>query len=111
MEQEETKRIKLLGKDDKWQLTALFAGSMSGDFLPVQLGKKPPSVYPGSSFQQTGTSPIPAITGAMKLQCISTSARSFYHTSITSVKSSSFLITILQCSFSTISKDNVHYSS
>ena len=37
MEQEGTKRVELLGKDDKRQLTALFAGSMSGDFLPVQL--------------------------------------------------------------------------
>jgi len=37
MEQEGTKRVELLGKDDKRQLTALFAGSMSGDFLLIQL--------------------------------------------------------------------------
>jgi len=37
MEQEETKRVELLGKDDKWQLTTLFTGPMSGDFLPVKL--------------------------------------------------------------------------
>jgi len=34
MEQKGTKRVELLGKDE---LTALFASSMSGDFLPIQL--------------------------------------------------------------------------
>ena len=34
MEQAGTKRVELLGKVDKRQLTALFACSMSGDFLP-----------------------------------------------------------------------------
>ena len=37
MEQEGVKRVEVTGKDDKRQLTALFACSMSGDFLPIQL--------------------------------------------------------------------------
>lgn len=37
MEEEGSKRVEVAGKDNKRQLTALFACSMSGDFLPVQL--------------------------------------------------------------------------
>ena len=37
MEKEGTKRIELAGKEDKRQLTAVLAGSMSGDFLPPQI--------------------------------------------------------------------------
>ena len=37
MEEEGLKRVEVADKDDKWQLTALFACSMSGDFLPIQL--------------------------------------------------------------------------
>ena len=37
MEQEGTKRVEIIAKDDKRQLTAVFAGSSSGDFLPPQL--------------------------------------------------------------------------
>ena len=37
MEEEGSKRIELIGKDDKRQLTALFAGSLTGDFLPIQI--------------------------------------------------------------------------
>jgi len=38
------KRADTAGKDDKRQITAVFAGSMAGDFLPIQLvykGKTP----------------------------------------------------------------------
>ena len=31
------KRVEIIGKDDKCQITAAFGASMSGDFLPVQL--------------------------------------------------------------------------
>ena len=36
MEVEGTKRVEMIGKDDKQQqqMTALLAGSMTGDFLP-----------------------------------------------------------------------------
>jgi len=37
MAEEGSKRMELIGKDDKQQLTALFACSMSGDFLSIQL--------------------------------------------------------------------------
>ena len=37
MEVEGARRVEIAGKDDKRQLTAVFGGSMAGDFLPVQL--------------------------------------------------------------------------
>ena len=37
MEKEGARRVELVGKDDKRQLTAVFAGSMTGEFLPPQL--------------------------------------------------------------------------
>ena len=37
MAEEGAKRVELVGKDDKRQMTAVFAGSMSGQFLPPQL--------------------------------------------------------------------------
>jgi len=44
MAEQGSKRVDLAGKDDKRQITACFAGSMAGDFLPPQLvyeGKTP----------------------------------------------------------------------
>ena len=43
MEEAGKKRVEIIGKDDKRQITAVFGASMSGDFLPVQL------VYQGKS--------------------------------------------------------------
>ena len=37
MAEEGAKQVELIGKDDKRQLTAVLAGSMSGKFLPPQL--------------------------------------------------------------------------
>ena len=37
VEKEGTKRIEIAGIEDKRQFTAIFAGTMSGEFLPVQL--------------------------------------------------------------------------
>ena len=37
-------RTEVVGNDDKWQITAYFAGSMVGDFLPLQL------VYEGKTI-------------------------------------------------------------
>ena len=45
MEKEGAQRVKLAGKDDKRQLTAVFGGSMAGDFLPLQL------IYQGKTQQ------------------------------------------------------------
>lgn len=45
MEQEGSKRIELIGIDNKRQLTVLFAGSLSGDLLPIQ------TIYQGKSLK------------------------------------------------------------
>ena len=37
MEVEGSKRVELVGKDEKRQITAVFGGSMTGNFLPLQL--------------------------------------------------------------------------
>ena len=37
MEKEGTKRVEIIAKDDKRQLTAVFAGSATAEFLPLQL--------------------------------------------------------------------------
>lgn len=37
MEVEGARRVEIAGKGDKHQLTAVFGGSMAGDFLPIQL--------------------------------------------------------------------------
>ena len=44
MERQGSKRIEMAGVNDKRQITAVFCGTMLGDFLPVQLiykGKTP----------------------------------------------------------------------
>ena len=44
MEREGAKRVEIIGKEDKRQITAVFAGTYTGDFLPIQLvyqGKTP----------------------------------------------------------------------
>ena len=37
MDKEGAKRVEVVAKDDKRQLTAVFAGSSCGEFLPLQL--------------------------------------------------------------------------
>ena len=37
MAKEGSKRVEIVGVNDKRQITAVFAGSLAGDFLPVQL--------------------------------------------------------------------------
>ena len=37
MEEEGAKRVEVIAKDDKRQITAVFCGSMTGEFLPLQL--------------------------------------------------------------------------
>lgn len=49
MEQEGAKRVEISGKDDKWQITAVLACTMSVNFLPPQLlyqGKTPRCLPP-----------------------------------------------------------------
>ena len=50
MEKEGTKRVEIIAKDDKRQLTAIFAGSSSGDFLPLQLSERLVAVFHSFSF-------------------------------------------------------------
>ena len=45
MAEEGSKRVEIAGKDDKRQLTAVLAGSMSGKFLPPQL------IYQGKAMR------------------------------------------------------------
>ena len=45
MEQESAKHVELVAKDDKRQITAVFAASFTGDFLPPQL------VYQGKTVR------------------------------------------------------------
>lgn len=47
MDQHGSKRVEMTGVDDKRQIMAAFCGSLTGDFLPVQLiykGKTPLSL-------------------------------------------------------------------
>ena len=37
MEQRDVKRVEMVGQTDKRQITAVFCGSLQGDFLPLQL--------------------------------------------------------------------------
>lgn len=37
MEKVGSKRVEIAGLQDKRQITAVFAGSLTGDFLPIQL--------------------------------------------------------------------------
>ena len=52
MEKEGSKRVEIIGIDDKRQITAVFAGSLTGDFLPPQLvyKSKTPKCLPSITF-------------------------------------------------------------
>ncbi len=52
MEKEGSKRLEIAGIDDKRQITAVFACSITGDFLPIQLiyKGKTKKCLPGYSF-------------------------------------------------------------
>ena len=48
MEQKGVKRVEIMGQNDKSQITAIFCGSLQGDFLPVQViyqGKLPDVIH------------------------------------------------------------------
>lgn len=51
MEKEGAKRVEIIGKDDKRQITAVFAATSAGDFLPVQLVYKGTTTRCLPSFQ------------------------------------------------------------
>jgi len=37
MDKEGSKPVEITGANDKWKITAVFCGTLSGDFLPLQL--------------------------------------------------------------------------
>ena len=51
MAKEGSKRVEIIGKDDKRQITAVLRGTMSGDFLPVQLVYKGTTTHCLPSFK------------------------------------------------------------
>ena len=53
MEKEGAKRVEIAGVDDKRQITAVFAGSLTGDFLPPQL------IYKGTTHRCLPTLSFP----------------------------------------------------
>ena len=53
MEKQEAKRVEIIGKNDKRQITAVLGGTLNGEFLPVQL-EKLKDVFHQSSFQGVG---------------------------------------------------------
>ena len=66
MEQAGSKRVEIVGKDDKRQITALFGCTMLGDFLPPQLvyQGKTNQCLPRYTFPSSWTSSLPTIIGA-----------------------------------------------
>ena len=52
MEAEGSKRVKIIGKDNKRQLTAVLAGTLDRDFLPFQIIYQgtPPRCLPNYDF-------------------------------------------------------------
>ena len=62
MEKEGTKRVEIIAKDDKRQITAVFAGSSSGDFLPPQL------IYEGKTGRCLPQFQFPSTWNVTKLE-------------------------------------------
>ena len=54
MNEVRTRRVELIGLSDKWQITAVFCGSLVGGFLPVQLIYKGKTnrCHPNLTFHQ-----------------------------------------------------------
>ena len=70
MEKVGSKKVEIAGVNDKRQITAVFAGSLTGDFLSVQLCAKEEqrSVFLLSHFHRNGTSQQHTTTGATRIQ-------------------------------------------
>lgn len=54
MENEGSKWVEIAGADDKQQITAVFGGSIAGDFLPVQL------IYQGKTTRSLPSHKFPS---------------------------------------------------
>ena len=70
VEQRGSKRIEIAGYQDKRQITATFAATLSGKFLPIQfcMLERQIGVTLSISFQLVLMSIIPLITGQMRKQ-------------------------------------------
>ena len=68
MDQQGSKRVEVVGVNDKRLITAVFCGSLVGDFLPVQVIYQVPlnAVIPTTDFQVVGISHIQKNIGQMK---------------------------------------------
>ena len=79
MEKEGSKRIELVGIEDKRQITAVFSGTMSGVCLPMQLiyQGKTQNVFLQYNSHQIGMQHLLITIGRMKPQCLGT-RRKFY---------------------------------
>ena len=68
MAPEGSRRVEVAGLGDKRQITATFAGTLSGEFLPMQLlyQGKLTAVMPSSLFKMVFTSTTQQTTGRMR---------------------------------------------
>lgn len=71
MERQGKKRVEMVGVNDKRQITALFCGTMLGDFLSIR-GRLVVATL-SFPFQKTGTLPTHPNTGQLSLLCSTTS--------------------------------------
>ena len=68
MEEDGAKRVEIIAKDDKRQITAVFCGSLTGEFCPYSwfMKERQINVYLNLIFHQHGTSHVHTITGQMR---------------------------------------------
>jgi len=66
MKAEGSRRVEVVRKDDKKQITAVLAGTLDGDFQVIYQGTTP-RCLPKYDFPEIGTSCIPPTTGLMLL--------------------------------------------
>ena len=70
MDEKGAKKVVIEGLEDKHQITATFAGTLAGEFLPIQLlyQGKMERVHPHSSFRMGLTFGTPTIIGLANKQ-------------------------------------------
>ena len=71
MQAEGAKKVEIIAKDDKRQITVVIAGSLKGDTLPLQIiyQGKTPRCLPSVKFP-TDTSHLMRTIGLTKIQCM-----------------------------------------
>ena len=68
LEKKGAQKVPIAAIDDKRQITAIFACSLAGDFLPLQMiyAEKTPGCLPNTPSYQVGMLRMPITTGQMK---------------------------------------------